>query len=158
MKHYYGNVVQLGNAWYFLAKSSLGILAPIFQIAQRGFLLRDLRWHLFFLNEIKMVLTKKCIYIIPILWTQEDKPNSFCVRKISNRAVAGRFEMVLSDLKFFLISRFSNIETAQKTFITEKSWNIFQIAQFAQLLRNFRYFSLKDIFKIVPHWIELHLL
>ena len=47
MKHDYGNVAQIGNALYsmaLLSKSSIfGIIDPIFQIAQQGFSLRDLR-------------------------------------------------------------------------------------------------------------------
>ena len=36
-----------------------------------------------------MVFDKKCIFIIPILRLQKYITNSFCVRNISNRAVAG---------------------------------------------------------------------
>ena len=83
--------------------SNFGILDPIFEIAQKGFSLRDLRWNLLVFNKIEMILTKKCMFIIPILCIQKDVTNSFCVTKISNRTVAGRFEMVLSDFKFFLM-------------------------------------------------------
>ena len=82
--------------------SSLGILDPIFQIAQWVFLLRDLKWNLLFLYKIKMTFTKKYIFIIPNLWIQKNIANSLWIKKISNRAVAGRFEMVLSDFNFFL--------------------------------------------------------
>ena len=51
-----------------------------------------------------MVLIKKCISSIPILWLRKDISNSFCVRNISNRAVARRFEMVLSDFTWKILS------------------------------------------------------
>ena len=84
-------------------KSDFCIHDSTFQIAQQGFSLRELRWNLLFLNEIEMVLTKIRIIIIPTFWKQKYIANSFCVRKISNRPVVGRFEMVLSYFKFFLI-------------------------------------------------------
>ena len=52
--------------------------------------------------------------------------NSFCVRMISNCTVAGRLEMVLSDIIFSDLMQFSDMKTAlpscrsQKTFIMEK--------------------------------------
>ena len=81
--------------------SNFGILDPIFEIAQKGFSLRDLRWNLFYLTKMKMVLAKKGKFDIPIIWLQKNITHSLFLRKISDRAAVGQFEMLLSDFKFF---------------------------------------------------------
>ena len=57
-----------------------------------------LRWNLFFWIKFFAI---KYISIIPSLWLQKHIPNSLSVRMMSIRTVAGRFEMVFSDFKFF---------------------------------------------------------
>ena len=65
----------------------------------------------------------------------------------------GQFAHSKIDLSVCTFSQLPSLTKAlvryQKTFITEQSWEIFQIAQFAKLLHNLRYFSLRDIFKII---------